>query len=101
MLVPADTGGLTPLRYPGNRTRSRPGRPSGLRFGGPVPSLGAVAYPSAPHPSESSVMNAIHLPPGQQLAAPGKWPLVGEREPAPIDGDWRIRVTGLVAEPRS
>jgi DMSO/TMAO reductase YedYZ molybdopterin-dependent catalytic subunit len=46
------------------------------------------------------------LPPGQQLAAPGKWPLVGERVPAAsgqpalqADG-WLLRIGGLVEQPR-
>lgn len=41
------------------------------------------------------------LPPGQQLAAPGKWPLVGERLPAADDGPWTVSIAGLVAEPRT
>lgn len=45
-------------------------------------------------------MNKPKLPPGQQLAAPGKWPIVGEREPAPRQSDWDILVTGLVDLPR-
>jgi DMSO/TMAO reductase YedYZ molybdopterin-dependent catalytic subunit len=36
------------------------------------------------------------LPPGQQLAAPGKWPIIGEKTPAASDGPWQLRVTGLV-----
>ena len=38
------------------------------------------------------------LPPGQQLAAPGKWPLVGERLPGP-GGAWRLTVCGEVERP--
>jgi DMSO/TMAO reductase YedYZ molybdopterin-dependent catalytic subunit len=41
------------------------------------------------------------LPPHQQLAAPGKWPVVGEREPRRSDEPWRVAVAGLVARPRS
>jgi DMSO/TMAO reductase YedYZ molybdopterin-dependent catalytic subunit len=41
------------------------------------------------------------LPPGQQLAAPGKWPVVGERRPADRPGPWRVSVGGLVARPQS
>ncbi|HQU42873.1 MAG TPA: molybdopterin-dependent oxidoreductase [Pirellulales bacterium] len=44
--------------------------------------------------------DAPQLPPGQQLAAPGKWPLVGERGPAPCDGHWTVTVTGCVTTPR-
>ncbi len=47
-----------------------------------------------------SEMEPLPLPPGQQLAAPGKWPLVGERAPAPGPADWTISLCGCVAEPR-
>jgi DMSO/TMAO reductase YedYZ molybdopterin-dependent catalytic subunit len=36
----------------------------------------------------------ITLPPGQQLVAPGKWPLVGERLPAEDDTPWSVAVGG-------
>jgi hypothetical protein len=39
------------------------------------------------------------LPPGQQLAAPGKWPSVGERLPPPWEGPWKVRIAGLVGRP--
>lgn len=39
------------------------------------------------------------LPPGQQLAAPGKWPLVGERSPAPGPANWTVAVCGCVEVP--
>lgn len=39
------------------------------------------------------------LPPGQQLAAPGKWPLVGERAPLPLPDKWDVAVDGCVARP--
>jgi DMSO/TMAO reductase YedYZ molybdopterin-dependent catalytic subunit len=42
----------------------------------------------------------LQLPPGQQLAAPGKWPIVGERLPGRVDGPWRVEIAGLVARPR-
>jgi DMSO/TMAO reductase YedYZ molybdopterin-dependent catalytic subunit len=44
-------------------------------------------------------MNASRLPPGQQLAAPGKWPLVGERVPPPAPNVWKVEVAGLVESP--
>lgn len=44
-------------------------------------------------------MSRLSLPPGQQLAAPGKWPLVGERAPAPGPPDWTVAVCGCVEEP--
>lgn len=40
------------------------------------------------------------LPPGQQLVAPGKWPLVGERQPIPRAGQWTVEITGLVEHTR-
>ena len=44
-------------------------------------------------------MDSNRLPPGQQLAAPGKWPLVGERDPPQVPGNWEIIVSGLVEKP--
>lgn len=41
------------------------------------------------------------LPPGQQWAAPTKWPVVGEREPAASPEPWRIVVEGAVRRPLS
>ena len=38
------------------------------------------------------------LPPNQRLAAPGKWPVVGERAPRPDDSAWTVTVCGLVNE---
>ena len=38
----------------------------------------------------------IPLPPGQQLVAPGKWPVVGERAPLLPTGDWSVKVHGAV-----
>jgi len=46
-------------------------------------------------------MRARRLPPGQQLAAPGKWPIVGEHDPGAIPFEWSICVSGCVASPRS
>jgi len=39
------------------------------------------------------------LPPGQQLVAPGKWPLVGERMPAVCDAPWTVSIGGLAKHP--
>lgn len=36
------------------------------------------------------------LPPNQKLAAPGKWPLVGEKAPREDDSPWQLRITGAV-----
>ncbi|MBX7168375.1 MAG: molybdopterin-dependent oxidoreductase [Pirellulales bacterium] len=45
-------------------------------------------------------MAAEHrLPPGQQLAAPGRWPVIGERAPEQAADPWQLEVTGLVAQP--
>lgn len=41
------------------------------------------------------------LPPGQQLVARDKWPLVGERLPSSTGHPWLVRVTGRVAKPQS
>jgi DMSO/TMAO reductase YedYZ molybdopterin-dependent catalytic subunit len=38
----------------------------------------------------------VNLPPNQELAAPHKWPVVGERAPRADDSPWTITVTGLV-----
>lgn len=43
---------------------------------------------------------AERLPPGQQLAAPDKWPTVGERSPRRDDAQWTVSIAGLVARPR-
>lgn len=40
------------------------------------------------------------LPPGQQLVAPRKWPVIGEREPRPGSERWTVEVAGQVAGPR-
>ena len=40
------------------------------------------------------------LPPGQQLVANNKWPIIGERAPANLDQPWQLKVVGIVdAEP--
>lgn len=44
-------------------------------------------------------MDPSRIPPGQQLAAPGKWPLVGERIPAPPPSLWTLEIAGLVESP--
>lgn len=41
------------------------------------------------------------LPPGQQWAAAGKWPLVGQRPPSHLpDGPWQVEVAGLAERPQ-
>ncbi len=45
-------------------------------------------------------MSHRRLPPGQQLAGPNKWPLVGE-EPIPWSEPWTVSVAGLVAQPKT
>ena len=39
------------------------------------------------------------LPPGQQLVAPGKWPMIGERRPAESDHAWMLEISGKVEQP--
>lgn len=46
-------------------------------------------------------MSRNRLPPGQQLAAAGKWPVVGERSPAESTAPWTVTVSGLVDRPRT
>jgi len=41
------------------------------------------------------------LPPGQQLVAPGKWPIIGERKPAESEQPWSLEIAGEVAQPMS
>ncbi len=41
------------------------------------------------------------LPPGQQLAASGKWPHVGEKTPRASNEPWSVAVGGLVDRPSS
>ncbi len=42
----------------------------------------------------------IRLPPGQQLVAADKWPLVGERTPQKSDSPWTVSIGGLVGQPQ-
>jgi DMSO/TMAO reductase YedYZ molybdopterin-dependent catalytic subunit len=51
--------------------------------------------------ANDSRRSAAPLPPSQQLAAPGKWPIVGERQPAARADSWQVSVGGLVARRRS
>ena len=46
-------------------------------------------------------MSRNRLPPGQQLAAAGKWPVVGERSPAASSAPWTVTISGLVEQPRT
>ena len=39
------------------------------------------------------------LPPGQQLVAPGKWPIVGERSPTAQAEPWTVALGGCVHRP--
>lgn len=50
--------------------------------------------------SENLPTNSSHpLPPNQHLAAPGKWPVVGEKTPRAEDAPWTVTVAGLCQEP--
>lgn len=50
------------------------------------------------HLNESTVSS---LPPGQQIVAGEKWPLVGERTSGPRPEIWRLEVKGLIERPGS
>lgn len=39
------------------------------------------------------------LPPRQSLAAPGKWPVVGEKAPRASDAPWTLEIVGAVTGP--
>ena len=41
------------------------------------------------------------IPPGQQLVAPGKWPVIGEKKPAHQNEPWSLTAKGLIANPMS
>lgn len=43
----------------------------------------------------------MSLPPNQQLVAPGKWPVVGERAPREDSAPWTVTVSGLVNSERT
>ncbi|MEQ1905896.1 MAG: molybdopterin-dependent oxidoreductase [Pirellulaceae bacterium] len=40
--------------------------------------------------------NKPKMPPGQQLVAQGKWPVIGERLPAPSAEPWSLSITGAI-----
>jgi DMSO/TMAO reductase YedYZ molybdopterin-dependent catalytic subunit len=42
----------------------------------------------------------VSLPPNQHLAAPGKWPVVGEKAARDDSSPWTVQVTGLVRSPQ-
>ena len=46
-----------------------------------------------------SIHSSQTLPPGQQLVADGKWPIIGERQPAATGQAWSLRVSGEVSKP--
>ncbi len=43
----------------------------------------------------------MQLPPGQQLVAQDKWPLVGEKSSLATNEPWKVRMHGLVGAPRA
>ena len=55
---------------------------------------------SGTSPPRRSMPSAADLPPGQQLAAVNKWPIVGERAPAAGRQPWNVSITGCVERPR-
>ena len=48
-----------------------------------------------------SLRSPVTLPPSQQLVAPGKWPVVGERGPMDLDGPWTVSCRGVVEHERT
>lgn len=52
-----------------------------------------------PAHAERSSSSGPRLPPGQQLVARDKWPVIGERAPLPGDQPWTLTVQGLVSQP--
>lgn len=49
----------------------------------------------------SDIPESIRVPPGQQLVAPGKWPVIGQREPSDLSGPWQVSISGQVGTPLS
>ena len=49
--------------------------------------------------SSKSAALSNRIPPGQQLVAPGKWPVIGERAAAPHEGNWSLALEGLFDTP--
>jgi DMSO/TMAO reductase YedYZ molybdopterin-dependent catalytic subunit len=45
---------------------------------------------------QTTPVTARPLPPGQQLVAPGKWPIMGERGPRRDESPWQVTVCGAV-----
>ena len=45
--------------------------------------------------------NGPRLPPGQQLVAERKWPLVGERHSRATSEPWSVAIAGAVRQPRT
>ncbi len=41
------------------------------------------------------------IPPGQQLVAKDKWPIIGEKKPAESDQPWKLKISGLVKHEKS
>jgi len=50
-------------------------------------------------PGSATSASVPVLPPHQQLAAPGKWPTVGETRPRQSAEPWTLSITGLVGRP--
>jgi DMSO/TMAO reductase YedYZ molybdopterin-dependent catalytic subunit len=50
-------------------------------------------------PWEGRRDTSVTLPPNQHLAAPGKWPVVGEKAPRASDAPWTVTITGFVRAP--
>ncbi|MFO0912046.1 MAG: molybdopterin-dependent oxidoreductase [Pirellulales bacterium] len=52
-----------------------------------------------PTHADRSSSALAQLPPGQQLVARDKWPVIGERSPLQSDRPWTLTVQGLVSQP--
>lgn len=68
--------------------RERPGLWSNL--GQPVVTMTPIEI------QMSTNLPTQNLPPGQQLVAAGKWPIIGERQPANSDQPWSLEISGRV-----
>jgi DMSO/TMAO reductase YedYZ molybdopterin-dependent catalytic subunit len=50
-------------------------------------------------PTKSDIQKNDRIPPGQQLVAPGKWPVIGQRGPNETSEPWQLSIIGLVENP--
>jgi DMSO/TMAO reductase YedYZ molybdopterin-dependent catalytic subunit len=55
---------------------------------------------SRPKDVRTATRKGVSLPPNQQLAAPLKWPVMGEKSPRKGTEPWLVSIDGLVAIPK-